>query len=174
MNNQIVKDCIVKALTELMNEKSFEDISITEICNRAGVSRMSYYRNYYSKQDILYVYLEDISKNFADETHALTSINEYTNKNVIKYLFNYFNRYEFFVKILIKANLTSMLLEALNKYLEKEIGKKDLPGNEVYHMYSYAGALYNVYIKWIENGMKESVEEIAEYFCAANNYIWRD
>ena len=39
-------------------------------------------------------------------------------------------------------------------------------------MYSYSGALFNVYMKWIENNMKESVDEMAEMFCKANKYIW--
>ena len=39
-------------------------------------------------------------------------------------------------------------------------------------MYSYSGALYNVFMKWIDNDMKESKEEMAAIFCKANNYIW--
>ena len=39
-------------------------------------------------------------------------------------------------------------------------------------MYSYSGALFNVYMKWIDNDMKESIEEMADIFCKANTYIW--
>lgn len=172
MDNKIVKECIVEALIKLMNEKSFDDITITELCNKAGVSRMSYYRNYYDKKDIIKVYLDDISKKFKKETHKLIDFNIYTNKNVINYLFTYFKKYNYFFKTLIKANLSGMLQETLNKYLEEEIKVEKLSTYEKYHMYSYSGALYNVYIKWIENDMKESVEELSEYFCKANRYIW--
>lgn len=172
MDNKIVKECIVEALIKLMNEKSFDDITITELCNKAGVSRMSYYRNYYDKKDIIKVYLDDISKKFKEETHKLIDFNIYTNKNVINYLFTYFKKYNYFFKTLIKANLSGMLQETLNKYLEEEIKVEKLSTYEKYHMYSYSGALYNVYIKWIENDMKESVEELSEYFCKANRYIW--
>ena len=37
-------------------------------------------------------------------------------------------------------------------------------------MYSYSGALFNVYMKWIENDMKESVDEMAEIFCKKYNF----
>jgi len=57
----LVKKCIVDALLLLMNEKDFDEISITEICNKAGVSRMAYYRNYYTKKDIIIEYLKDIA-----------------------------------------------------------------------------------------------------------------
>ncbi len=171
-SNALVKECIVKALIELMNKKNFDEISITEICNKAGVSRMSYYRNYYTKKDILQFYLDDISKEFKTETHNLINFNIYTNKNVIKYLFTYFKKYSFFAKTLLKANLSGMLQETLNKYLEEETKIASRSAYQKYHMYSYAGALYNVYIKWIENGMKESIDEISSYFCEANKYIW--
>ena len=65
----LVKKCIVDALLILMNEKDFDDISITEICNKAGVSRMAYYRNYYTKKDIILEYLKDIGEDFKKESH---------------------------------------------------------------------------------------------------------
>ena len=47
-SNTLIKKCIVDALISLMNEKAFDDITITEICTKACVSRMTYYRNYYN------------------------------------------------------------------------------------------------------------------------------
>ena len=169
----LVKKCIVDALIILMNEKEFDDISITEICTKAGVSRMAYYRNYYTKKDIILEYLKDIAENFKKESHSWQEKNEYTNKNVIHFLFTYFKNYAYFIKTLRKANLSGLLQEYLNYYLENEtnILKKD-NSYEKYHLYSYAGALFNVYMKWIDNDMKESIDEMTEIFCKANKYIW--
>lgn len=169
-NNTLVKKCIVDSLIILMNEKDFDEISITEICEKAGVSRMAYYRNYYNKKDIIINYLEDIAHHFKIESYKWKENKEYTNKNVIKYLFTYFEKYKSFILTLRKANLSSLLQDKLNEYLEKEINTKNT--YEKYHMYSYAGALYNVYMKWLDNNMKESLEEMAEIFCKANKYIW--
>ena len=41
-----VKKSITEALLKLMHEKSFSDISITEIIRSAKVARASFYRNY--------------------------------------------------------------------------------------------------------------------------------
>ena len=57
--NVLTKECILTALLRLMEEKSYESISITDITTLAGVSRMAYYRNYTSKDDILLKRLED-------------------------------------------------------------------------------------------------------------------
>ena len=51
--NLRVKRNIVRALIELMQKKNYSDISVSEITALAGVSRISYYRNYDSKEDIL-------------------------------------------------------------------------------------------------------------------------
>ena len=45
------KRCIMDALLQLMHTKDYDDITITDITERAGVSRMSYYRNYHSKDE---------------------------------------------------------------------------------------------------------------------------
>ncbi len=50
--NRLVRKCIFTSLMQLMEKKDFQQITVTEITGRAGVSRMAYYRNYTSKEDI--------------------------------------------------------------------------------------------------------------------------
>ena len=49
----VAEQRIATALLGLLNVKSFDRISITEITEKAAVSRVSYYRNFSSKEDIL-------------------------------------------------------------------------------------------------------------------------
>ncbi len=51
---------ITDALLLLMRKKDYKDISITEICEKAGVTRMSFYRNFESKEDILKKWTTDV------------------------------------------------------------------------------------------------------------------
>lgn len=44
---------ITEALLILIQKKNYRDISITEICAKAGVTRMSFYRNFRCKEDVL-------------------------------------------------------------------------------------------------------------------------
>ena len=55
--NVVVKQSITQALLQLMQAESFESISITDITKRAGVSRVSFYRNFDSKEDVLIKHL---------------------------------------------------------------------------------------------------------------------
>ena len=45
---------------DLMEKEDYDKITITDITNRAGVSRMSYYRLYQSKDDIIETHLIEV------------------------------------------------------------------------------------------------------------------
>ena len=51
--NEFVKECITTALLKMLKEQDFSDITITDLVKKAGVSRISFYRNYESKEDVL-------------------------------------------------------------------------------------------------------------------------
>ncbi|HFI0633279.1 TPA: TetR/AcrR family transcriptional regulator [Streptococcus suis] len=52
------QDYIQEALLQLIQQKEYEKITITDIAKRAGVTRISFYRNFESKDDILKQALE--------------------------------------------------------------------------------------------------------------------
>ena len=81
------KDLIVQSLLYLMKKKSFHEIKITEICRKAGVSRLSYYRNFESKEDIVLFYFNN---NFEKIMKKVVSMEEITYKQLIKLLFSHF------------------------------------------------------------------------------------
>ena len=58
--NLRVKGHIARALLELMHKKSFSHITISELIQTAGVARVSFYRNYDSKEDVLITLIEDV------------------------------------------------------------------------------------------------------------------
>ena len=62
IKKSFVRESITGALLELMKKQEFEDITISDLVNRAGVGRASFYRNYISKEDVLKKELEKIIK----------------------------------------------------------------------------------------------------------------
>ena len=66
---------------------------------------------------------------------------------------------------MFKAGLAYIYLDMFDKELENQMG--DMPFNDIrrYNVYFYSGALYNVFLKWLENGMKETPQEMAEEIC---------
>ena len=58
--NIYVTEHITNSLLALLEEKPLENISISELCNNAGIGRASFYRNFNSKEDILKAYINKL------------------------------------------------------------------------------------------------------------------
>lgn len=161
--NMRVKKSITETLPGLMQQKSFSDISITEIIRTAGVARASFYRNYNSKEDVLTTLIEDVLEQFQSEVSHEGSA-YFTYQNVLK-SFQYFKTYSNYVLDLYLFGYGSILLEELNQSHEMIAGTMSSHSIEKYKLYMYIGALYNTAIIWISNGAKENTEDIAKMFC---------
>ena len=59
--NGTVADYITQAFLLLLQKRSFHEIKINELCEKAGVTRMSFYRNFESKEDVLRKWLRVIT-----------------------------------------------------------------------------------------------------------------
>ena len=157
----IIKECIYEAYLQLLEEKQSDNISITEITDRAGVSRVSYYRNYDSKTEIINDYLKDYLKFYYEKNniepnscdfnqhlyHILDICKE--NKRLFKILFK--------LGIHLK-NSNVITLQTFN-YVEKRF-KNQLNATTKYDLCFYSGAIIFVLYEWLANDCKETIEEI--------------
>ena len=153
---------LAHALMELMEKKPLEEISITELTKKAGVSRMSYYRSFNSKQHILEEYLQTIVRRFRIEGEKRGYLGKEHGYEQLLYAFRFFRHHSRFALCLHDANLSSILLDGLNKYMDMYILTPQTDMSKRYRIYAYAGALYNLYIQWLKGNMQESEEKMAE------------
>ncbi|MBQ3567608.1 MAG: TetR/AcrR family transcriptional regulator [Anaerotignum sp.] len=150
------------ALIDLMERKPLEEISITELTKKAGVSRMSYYRSFDSKQHILEEHLQTIVRRFRTEGEKRGYLGKEHGYEQLLYAFRFFRHHRRYALCLHNANLSSILLDGLNKYMDQYMLPPDADFAKRCKTYAYAGALYNLYIQWLKDGMKESEETMAE------------
>ena len=59
----LTRGYIYDAFKQLLKSKKYDDISVCDITEKAGVSRMSFYLNFKSKDDILYQGIDVIFNN---------------------------------------------------------------------------------------------------------------
>lgn len=153
---------LANALMDLMEKKPLEEISITELTKKAGVSRMSYYRSFSSKQQILEQYLQSIVEMFREKGEQEGYLGKGHGYLQLLYSFQFFRQYNRFALCLHHNSLSSILLDGLNRYMENYL----LPPRADFlirsHFYAFAGALYNLYIQWLLDGMKQKEETMAE------------
>ena len=51
--NYSIKEAIQEALVELMKNNDYNSITITALCKKAGVSRMAFYNNYKTLDNVI-------------------------------------------------------------------------------------------------------------------------
>lgn len=162
--NRRVKESITAALLQLLNQKSISEISISEIVSSAGVARASFYRNYASKENVITTLIADILDRFREEIQP-DGNDFYTYENVHR-SFAYFSRYAAQVLDLHRFGYGSILLQMLNHFHEEVAGTMHYRSIEKYRLYIYIGSLYNTAMIWLQNGQRETIDEIADMFYA--------
>lgn len=160
--NLRVKQSIVRALFSLMQEKSLADIRITELVNRAGVARASFYRNYCSREDVLVTLIRDVLDEFSGQMD-LSRGSFYTYENLLL-SFRFFKKYQEYVLNLYKSGFVSVLLEELNQFHGSIEGSMASSSIEKYQLYAYIGALLNTAITWLSEDDKTRPEDMAVFF----------
>lgn len=158
--NRFTRMCIGEALIDLLQNHRFEEIKITDITKKAGVSRMTYYKYYESKSEILKDYLEEIVGEYVAHTRRKEDIGQFNDYAHILYSLNFFHQYRHFLLSLVHANLYSIIINAINNYMEEYV-LPDFAGS-IYELYYYSGALLNVFLTWEEKDATKPAEEIAQ------------
>lgn len=152
MNKQFAKDYITEALFLLMDKKDYKTITITDITNKAGVNRITFYRNFNSKDEIINKYLEKSFNEWGKEWE------ESGDSNIAFRLFKYFSDNRDFIKILYKSNLQFFLID----YLVKILNPKQEENNIIaYSKSMFAYGLFGFCNEWYLRGMPESPESIS-------------
>ena len=156
--NKVVRESLQQALLMLMDTKEFSRISVTELCKKAGVSRMAFYGNFTSTDNLL----EDIVREYSsDLVYRIGS----PFRNGIK-----LSWYEqMFARVEANSDILSLLFRAGFKYKYLSIinnsvlHNPNIPTHKKYLRLTWAGSVVNIIIYWIDNNLHESVGEIAQF-----------
>ena len=105
--NTMTKECIFTALLILMEQKTYEEITITDIAKRAGVSRMSYYRLYRSK---------DFNEIFAELLNEIKNTEGISKYQFSLLIFQQAKENERLLKAVLRAKLYEMVLKCFIQY----------------------------------------------------------
>ena len=158
-SNKLAKECIVTALIELMKVRDYASITITDLTKKAGVSRMAYYRNYTSKEDIISKFADEVGTSIHQKLSSM-----FPKASVYDYFFELFAQLGTYNDLVLTA-YQGGLGELIHTQITKNMALTFPPeGNSPVDRYRHvylAGAFYNIFIEWLQNGRKESVADMA-------------
>ena len=178
--NTVVRRSLAIALLKFMESTPFADISVTELTQKAGVSRMGYYRNYDSKLALLKDYLAQIEHDFP--FIDLTAASESEFYAFLRQVFDYLSKFELSTKILLNQGFEGLILDTLlNSKIFVEYRKKQAltcqattaahqHKNGEYNLVFASGMLYHTYIHWVRQGQTETPQQLASWLMAGGFY----
>lgn len=161
--NLEIRKAIQDSLYILMKNNDYNTISITELCKKAGVSRTAFYNNYDSKDDVMFSIVNDENNRIISEIgspfRSTISLTWYQN------LFYTIQNNKTFLKLMFDANFKYRYLSMINDLVLHNIN--NITTEEKNMRILWAGGIVNRIIKWIEDDLLESPEELA-IFCYKN------
>lgn len=153
---------IIEALFLLMKSKPFQEITITEITEKAGVSRLTYYRNFSSKEDIILKYYDIMFEEFL---LMFDNINkeELDLKKLIIMSFERFEKDQDRAHLLIRDDLIHLLLKPFSNYITRALEKINIPSSLDYFQLKFIeGGLFYTLFNWTKDNKSYTPEQLAE------------
>ncbi len=167
------KKNIYEALLMLMETKPFEEIKVSDICEKAMINRSTFYAHFEDKYFLfnsLITDLKDRLKKELNKNKNISNSKEYY-MELIKLLLDHFeSEKDIYTKIMLNNRNSiamDMLYEALNEDITKRI---EVIGNDLYKEIPsefvsrfFLGALLNVGLESIKRKNSYSKEQILNY-----------
>ncbi|MDR1939537.1 MAG: TetR/AcrR family transcriptional regulator [Clostridiales bacterium] len=160
---RLSKTLLKNALMELIKEKSFEKISIYEICNKAQINRTTFYKYYGSQYDLL----SDIENDCIGALELHFSLNRkqdmITLKKVLKYLESERERFMTLLNVAgdefaLKLFNLPIIVNLFNLRFSSDYSKKL---KEYFHLFVCNGG-YAIIKKWLNDDDRISLDDMAK------------
>lgn len=176
IGNKRTLKALRKALKELLQVKSLEQVSVQELCDKAMVSRGTFYNYFYDKYDLLnYDWTQiqlEIDPQFGDIDLKSMDYEEYMHlflKNLINYLSNKREIYN----MIINNNANSIFFVNMHEYIGKQIFSKLKDANNINNKFKvplellatvYSNIIITVGKWWLKSGEEYTEKEVYDFF----------
>ena len=171
------REAIFHAFTELLSKKDFSRITVGEIIEKADVGRATFYSHFETKDFLLKEFCEELFCHIVDVASGEGKDHRYIfdcegMDSVFLHLFCHIQKNDNNILVLLSSQNNELFLRYFKEYLERLIESqlsvfesqrsKGLPESfwKDHVVSSFIGALN----WWIHHGLKESPEQITEYF----------
>ena len=157
-------------LQELLLTEAYEQITIGRICERAGISRKSFYRYFSSKEGCLCALLDHAIIDGA--SFYFPGLNDDKSPQVIcERLLRYWKKKHELLDVLSRNGLNTQLIERMVLYVMKEeqdfrifLKKQDKDAHE--RSLFYIGGIMTLVLDWHRSNYQKSIQHMAKILAA--------
>lgn len=155
------------AMIQLLHEKSFDQISTTELVKIAKVSRSSFYTHYQDKYDMIEAYQRRL---FETIQYVFEKNNGNLHATMLE-TFEFLQRNQIYAALLSEngsKEIHQFMLQKLKDLLQNSIFPQDSKRNnlgklgKIYATTYYANAIFGTTQSWLRRNQKETPTQIAD------------
>ena len=155
---------IAQCLLDMITKENFEDITITELCQRAGVPRNTFYRYFANKEAVLRYLLEDSLREVLQK--VVQTYHTSQEREMIYHIANWLRFYKEQERVwaLFDDKLHGILIgQVVAHYgsLLDPINKLDFRNQQTKGIIFYAYGMQGILDVWRHFGYEQSEEEVA-------------
>ena len=158
------QEMFMDALTELMREKAFADISVRELCRNADLSRQTFYLLFSTKENILDLRFERVFTEYAD---LMLHEPNLTTQKVANWFVEFLQSESEFIRQIVDNNLSPIMLQHFQRYLfrvDDMILSRERPLRK-YAIAFLAGALVEVAAEYVQDEVPPPAPQISKMIC---------
>lgn len=165
------KNLLYQTLIELMKDKTFEEIKVSDICSKAMVNRSTFYAHYEDKYELLLDFINNLKEELVIELNKNENnlnTREYYIKLISLFLDHIESKKNIYNSIMINNRnsiMMDILLSVVNDDLLKRIKSNDIntkvPSDIIAKF--YLGGVINLGVEWLRDSAKYTKEEIIKY-----------
>lgn len=164
---RLTQSLLKNALVKLMQEHHISKISVRALCETAGISRSTFYLHYSDPYDLLAQVEQEVLENLNRYlNHKSISDTKPLSIQVLSNFLNYVKENVDLFKALLSENCDFAfqkdlmeLAQVLSSQPNQSLDPKTI---EYVKVFCLPGAI-SVLQKWLQEGMKESTEQISEF-----------
>ena len=162
---------LYESLLYLLKEKTFEEIKVSDVCEKALINRSTFYAHYNDKYELFADLISALKTSLSEElitNKQITNSKEYYLEMLKIFLDHVDSKRDIYSAIMIhNKNSVIMdmvydtLIEEIKKRVEQENNHKNVPSDVIAKF--YLGAVFNVGTEWLKNSNHYTKQEILEY-----------
>jgi AcrR family transcriptional regulator len=179
------RQALEQALLELIEEQSYETVTIQQITDRANVGRATFYLHYDTKEELLLATVKELTHNFERHLPTLSGQDLLSgDRRLLIAVFEQVGRYRRLYRALLSEHGPALVVRRLHDSLARDIEQRVVaPLQSAAHngeqplvpasfLAAYlSGALVAAYTWWLDHDCQETPEEVALLVQHANRPV---
>ena len=158
---------IESAFLDLIHSKPYHSVTVSDVCEKAGISRFTFYRIFDCKDDVLDAIVDKVLLQWmqVQPSRIVTEENMYDQNCAF---FAFWAQQKSLLQALCDSGKTSLIVERSIQFLTKEDhtvvqyfgAHKSEHGEEIFRF--CASGVFSLVIDWHQSGYQKSIEQMAQ------------